>query len=154
MNATQERDNAERLVHEIDELNEIESSLDSKEARRRLQAVRGRLLGWAPSVRLSVATDLLELSLPTVRAWIERGLLEEVADSSPRRVTLRSILDVRPVLRELRSLGQDRNLLEAVVARLDDERTLGDSELQRSLAELHRGELIDVTPSRKRELAR
>ena len=106
MNATQERDNAERLVHEIDELNEIESSLDSKEARHRLQAVRGRLLGWAPSVRLSVATDLLELSLPTVRAWIERGLLEEVADSWPRRVTLRGILDVRPVLRELRSLGR------------------------------------------------
>jgi hypothetical protein len=89
---------------------------------------------------------LLDLSLPTIRAWIERGLLDEVDGSSPRRITLGSVLEVRPLVRELRALGRDRNLLEAVLARLDDERVLADRKLRRSLDEMSRGELVDITP--------
>jgi DNA-binding transcriptional MerR regulator len=150
MNATQELDSAERIAREIDEIDEIERSLRSNdEARRRLRVVRRRLMDWVPAVRFSVAADLLELSVPTVRAWTERGLLEETAGPSPRRVTLKSLLEVRPALRDLRAVGRDRNLLEAVVARLEDERVLADPRLKRSLEEMHRGELIDVTPSRE-----
>jgi hypothetical protein len=64
-------------------------------------------------------------------------------------VTLKSLLEVRPALRDLRAVGRDRNLPEAVVARLEDERVLADPRLKRSLEEMHRGELIDVTPSRE-----
>jgi DNA-binding transcriptional MerR regulator len=155
VNPMRELDTAERIARDIDELDELENSLGrNKDARLKVIRLRRRRLAEAPSVRLSVAGKLLDLSIPTVRLWIERGLLEEVADSSPRRVTLQSVLEVRPVLRELRALGQDRNLLEAVLAQVEDERTLADPQLQRSLEEMHRGELIDVTPSRKRELAR
>jgi DNA-binding transcriptional MerR regulator len=105
-------------------------------------------------VRLSVAADLLELSLPTIRAWMERGLLDEVTESSPQRVSFGSVLEVRPVLRDLRALGEDRNLLAAVSARLEDERDLADPDLRRSLGEMHRGDLVDVTPSRRPEGAR
>lgn len=50
------------------------------------------------------------------------------------------------LVRELRELGSDRNLLEAVLARVEDERTLSDRKLRRSLDEMHGGELIDITP--------
>lgn len=150
MNATKELDTAEAFAREVDEIEEIETSLPSDaETRRRLQQVRWRLLEWAPSVRLSVAAEMLELSVPTIRAWISRGILEELPSSSPRRVTLRSLSEVRRALRDLRALGQDRNLLEAVLARIEDERELADPELGRSLEEMRRGELIDVTPSRQ-----
>lgn len=153
MNATQELDNAERVAREIEEIEEIETSLPSDvEARRRLEALRARLVRWNPSVRLSVAADLLDLSLPTIRAWMEQGPLEEVPRSSPRRVTFESVIAVRPVLRDLRELGQDRNLLATVSARLEDERDLADPELRQSLDQMRRGELVDVTPSRRREL--
>jgi DNA-binding transcriptional MerR regulator len=152
MNATQELSNAELLVREIDEIDDLTGSLGSGDIRRRLRDLRLRLIGWVPSVRVSVAASLLELSVPTVRAWIQRGLLEGVADTSPRRVTLQSVIEVRPILRELRSLGQDRELVAAVLARVEDEAVLADPELQRSLDEMRRGELIDVTPLRWRDL--
>jgi DNA-binding transcriptional MerR regulator len=108
--------------------------------------IRRRRLDEAPSVRLSTAAKLLDLSVPTIRAWIDRGLLEEVDGSSPRRVTLKGVLEVRPLVRELRALGRDRNLLEAVLADLDDKRTLSDRKLRKSLAELRSGKLTDITP--------
>jgi DNA-binding transcriptional MerR regulator len=152
MNAAQELSNAELLVSEIAEIDDLTASLSSDDVRRRLRNLRRRLIGWVPTVRLSVAASLLDLSVPTVRAWIERGLLEGVADTSPRRVALQSVVEVRPILRELRSLGQDRDLVQTVLARIEDEAVLADPELQRSLDEMHRGELIDVTPLRWRDL--
>ena len=148
MNPTRELDTAERIARDIDELDELESSLGRNEdARLKVVRRRRRRLDEAPSVRLSVAGTLLDLSLPTIRTWIDRGLLEEMRGSSPRRVTLRSVLlEVRPLVRELRALGRDRNLLEAVLARVEDERTLSDRMLRRSLDEMRGGKLIDITP--------
>jgi DNA-binding transcriptional MerR regulator len=152
MDATEELDTAGRLARELEEITKIEAALDANpEAQRSLADLRVRLIDLQPTVRLSVAADLLEISLPTIRAWMEDGPLREAGDSSPRRVSLESVLEVRPVLRDLRALGQDRNLLAAVTDRLEDERDLADPELQRSLEEMRRGDLIDVTPSRRRE---
>jgi hypothetical protein len=145
MNATQELDTAGRLAREVEEIAKIEAALDANpDAQRSLADLRVRLIDLQPTVRLSVAADLLEISLPTVRAWMDDGVLREAGDSSPRRVSLESVLEVRPVLRDLRALGRDRNLLAAVTDRLEDERDLADSRLQRSLEEMRRGDLIDV----------
>jgi len=147
MNPTRELDTAERIARDIDDLDELEGSLGrNKDARLKVVRLRRRRLDEAPSVRLSVVGKLLDLSLPTIRTWIDRGLLEEVPGSSPRRVTLRSVLEIRPLVRELRALGRDRNLLEAVLARVEDERTLPDRKLRRSLDEMRSGKLIDITP--------
>jgi hypothetical protein len=155
MNANQELDAAERVAREVEEISRLETTLESNPAARRsLKELRGRLIDFQPSVRLSVAAALLELSLPTIRAWMGDGPLREVPGSSPRRVSLSSVLEVRPVLHDLRELGQDRSLLGAVSARLEDEGTLADPELRRSLEEMRRGELTDVPPSRRREPAR
>jgi hypothetical protein len=155
MNATQELDTAGRLAREVEEIAKIEAALDANpDAQRSLADLRGRLIDLQPTVRLSVAADLLEISLPTIRAWMEDGPLREAGNSSPRRVSLESVLEVRPVLRDLRALGQDRNLLAAVSNRLEDERDLASPDLQRSLEEMRRGDLIDVTPSRRRESSR
>ena len=148
MNQTKELDTAERIARDVDELNELESSLArNKDARLKVVRIRRRRLDEAPSVRLSVAATLLDLSVPTIRIWIDRGLLDDVDDSSPRHVTLKSVLEVRPLVRELRALGRDRNLLEAVLARLEDERTLSHRDLRRSLDEMHTGKLADITPA-------
>lgn len=47
---------------------------------------------------------------------------------------------------ELRRLGRKPGVLEAVLARVDDEETLSDPELQESLRQTEAGELIDITP--------
>ena len=157
MNATQELNAAERVAREVDAIAEIESELELEPdagPRRSLAELRGRLIDWQPSVRLSVAAILLDLSLPTIRSWIDDGTLEEAGRSSPRRVNLASVLAVRPALRELREVGHDRNLLAALSARLEDERALLDPELRRSLDELKDGKLIDVPARRRRDSSR
>jgi DNA-binding transcriptional MerR regulator len=139
---------AERIARDIDELDELEASLKrNKEAQGRVVRLRRRRLDEAPSVRLSVAAKLLGLTVPTIRSWIDRGLLSEVGGGAPRRVKLASVLTVRAIVRELRSLGRDRNLVEAVLARVEDERVLSDRELRGSLDEMRRGELLDITPA-------
>ncbi len=149
MNPIRELDTAERIARDIDELDELEDSLGRNEdARLKVVRLKRRRLAEAPSVRLSVAAKLLDLSVPTIRVWIDRGLLDEVRGSSPRRVTLQSVLGVRPLVRELRALGRDRNLLEAVLARIEDERALSDRKLRRSLDEMRSGQLVDITPRR------
>ena len=148
MNPTSELDTTEHIARDLDDLDELEASLgQNKDARLRVVRLRRRRLAEAPSVRLSVASKLLNLSVPTIRAWIDRGLLDEISGASPRRVTPQSVLEVRPVVRELRSLGHDRNLLEAVLAQVEDERALSDRELRKSLDEMRSGKLIDITPT-------
>lgn len=155
MNATQELDAAERVAREVDEIAKIETAIEpDARVHRSLLELRGRLIDWQPSVRLSVAAALLELSLPTIRAWAADGPLREVGESSPRRVSLESVLEVRPTLRDLRALGHDRNLLAAVVARLEDERTLADPDVRRSMKEMRDGQLIDVPHRRRHEPTR
>jgi hypothetical protein len=147
MSPTEELTAAERVARDIDELDALEASVRrNRDARARVERLRRRRLEEAPSVRLSVAAAMLELSLPTIRSWISRGLLEDLPNVSPRQVTLESVLTLRPVLRELRELGQDRNLLEALMARTEDRQILASRRLSKSLEEMRRGEVIDITP--------
>jgi hypothetical protein len=147
MSPTKELEAAERVARDVDELDALEATVHrNTEARARVDRLRRYRLAEAPSVRLSVAAKMLDLSVPTVRAWIMRGLLEDAPDPAPRRVTLASVLSLRPVVRELRELGQDRNLLEAIVARVEDRRTLTDRRLRTSLEEMRHGDVIDITP--------
>jgi hypothetical protein len=147
MSPTKELEAAERVARDVDELDALEATVHrNTEARARVDRLRRHRLAEAPSVRVSVAAKMLDLSVPTVRTWIMRGLLEEAPDAAPRRVTLASVLRLRPIVRELRELGQDRNLLEAIVARVEDRRTLTDRRLRTSLAEMRHGGVIDITP--------
>lgn len=147
MSPTKELEAAERVARDVDELDALEVTVHrNSEARARVDRLRRHRLDDAPSVRLSVAAKMLDLTVPTVRAWIVRGLLQEVSDAAPRRVTLASVLRVRRIVRELRELGQDRNLLEAIVARVEDRRMLADRRLSRSLEEMRDGGVIDITP--------
>lgn len=84
-----------------------------------------------------------------IRTWIDHGLLEEVGDTSMPRVTLQSVLEVRPLVRELRELGHDRDLLKAVLARIEDERTLSNRKLRKSLDEMRSGNVIPIATPRR-----
>jgi len=145
---SQEFEAAERVARDVEDLDDLEASVRrDRRARATVGRLRRRRLAEAPSLRLSVAARMLEVSVPTVRAWVARGVLESVPGTSPRRVTLASVLDTRRVVRELRALGRDRDLLAELLARAEDERVLSDRRLRRSLDEMRRGELIDITPA-------
>jgi hypothetical protein len=98
-------------------------------------------------VRVKVAAVLLGLSVPTVHKWIELGLLKEApGESSVRRVNLTSILRVRPLVAEVQKLGRKRNLLEAVLARMEDDAITSGTSLRRSIKQWESGDRVDITP--------
>ena len=52
------------------------------------------------------------------------------------------MLRIRPIVQELKELGQSRDLLAAVLARVEDEATLSDRQLQTSLRQMRQGRKV------------
>lgn len=139
-----ERQQVDEILDEVRRLDALREAVETGsrgEARKVVGDLRARRISHARPVRLAIAADLLGVSLPTVRAWADEGLLEW-RDGSPRRVSLGSVLRVRPIVLELKELGQNRDLLAAVLARVDDEATLSDRRLQTSLKQMREGRKV------------
>ena len=58
----------------------------------------------------------------TARDWLAWGPLDPVPGAKPARVSTSSLAKVLPAVERLRELGQDRELLRALVDRREDER--------------------------------
>ena len=71
-------------------------------------------------VSVSYAGKVLGVSEPTVRRWIDRGVLAKVPGQSPTELKYQSVTEVHQVLEELRAKGLKRDWLQAVVDYLDD----------------------------------
>src|SRR5438105_8534105 len=137
MSVASELEVAERVATDIDDLTALEPAVDGEDARRTIARLRERRIRELEGVRFSVGAQLLGVSVPTLRVWVDRGLLDEVeADRSGRRVSLRRVLELRPVVAEVQAAGKRRHLLDAVVARFEDRQWLDDRQLRDSLAQL------------------
>ena len=98
-----------------------------------------RAVGDSDPIRVLFAQQLLDVSGQTVREWIEKGVLEPVGNS-PVKVTLASVLEVKDIVDELRELGQDRDLVSAVLNKLELEELGENDRFRKSLEQMKRGE--------------
>lgn len=130
-------------VAEIEELDRADAALvsgDDASAKRAVERARELRLKDAPPVPISVAAKMLGVSEPTVRAWADRGLLEETSPTrGPRALSLESVLRVLGDLDELRRLGRDVGLRDALLARIDDRLAAEDPATLRALRQAKRG---------------
>lgn len=85
-----------------------------------------------------MAAKLLKVSEPTIRDWLDDGVLED-AGTKPRGVRVESVVRTHRLLGELRARGRDRHVRQALLARLDDELSLRDERLQSAIARMRRG---------------
>ncbi|WP_158844890.1 hypothetical protein [Saccharothrix deserti] len=129
------------LFDQIEEIEEVASSLsEDDERRRKLHGVVAKALRTAPPVRPVVAGELLELTEKTVKAWAREGVL--AIHSREPRMLLDAVRlhEVLHVVSELRRAGKSRALLDEVHRRLSDSALLEREDLADSLAQMHRGE--------------
>jgi transposase len=110
---------------------------DISEAVDRLEAEVARGTGLS----VDAAAQYLDVSAPTVREWMRRGVLERKADSKPAQIDRESARTVHRALAELRARGQDRDWLAALVDYLHDARDRRSERVRKGLDELARGEL-------------
>jgi len=112
----------------------------SPQLRRRLTLMRQRREQEVPGVRVSVAAKMLGLSERTTRDWLAHGPLDAVPGAKPARVSTASLAKILPAVAKLRELGQDRELLRALIDKLEAERILSSPRVKKSLEEFRRGE--------------
>lgn len=133
---------AEHAVADVEDLDAVlaDSSVEPR-LRKRLTQVRDRRLAEVPGVPVSVAAGMLGLSPQTVRAWLGAGVLDAVPDSRPVKVATGRLAEVISLVERLRRAGRDRDLLTAVVDRLEDERILAQPRVRRSLGQLRQNQV-------------
>lgn len=91
----------------------------------------------ADPVRVRYARHRLGVSDPTARAWLDRGILENVGES-PRRVTLESLARAEEIAHELRSNGQRRDLTATMERHLQWERMRQSPDFEMGLRRIRR----------------
>ncbi len=83
------------LVDDLITLQELAAHEGDPRRRRSLDEVHRRVAARERGVKVSETAHVLCLSQPTVRAWIEAGVLEPVRGASPARVDVLSVADVK-----------------------------------------------------------
>jgi hypothetical protein len=142
------------LVEVVDDLLMLEdlAENDDDPARRRsLGAVRDHLARRDRGAKVSAAAEVLAVSQPTVRAWLDTGILTAVADTKPVRIDLLSLADVKRALDLIREHADDRPLLVRVMRILRDRAALEGSE--EGFADLRAGRVVPVGDDLRVEIA-
>ncbi|WP_156727548.1 hypothetical protein [Streptomyces apocyni] len=104
------------------------------------------LIAQAGPVRAGIAASLLSISERTVRTWTDEGLLAPVATKPRLLLDPERLHTVLHLVKDLRAAGRDRNLLDAVWAKLQDQALLDRHDLADSLDQMRRIEGRVVRP--------
>jgi len=129
------------LFERVETVEDVANTLPEDDERRaRLLAVSNAALADEATIRPVIAAKLLGLSEKTLRAWATQGVLT-VARRSPRLLLdVQGVHAISHLIRELRAVGKDRDLLDEVWRRLSDETLLEREDLRESLDQMRRGE--------------
>lgn len=141
------------VVEDLLTLEELAAHEDDPERRRSLDAVRDHVADRDRGAKVSEVAQVLGISQPTVRAWIEAGVLEPRGDTTPVRVDVLSLAAVKRALDLLREHGHDRNLLIAVMRVLRDRAVLAGEGVSEGLEDIAAGRVVPLTDNLLDEIA-
>lgn len=141
------------VVDDLITLRELAAHEDDPQRRRSLDDVHRRVAARERGVKVSDTAAVLSLSQPTVRAWIEAGVLKPVRGASPVRIEVLSLADVKHALDLVRQHAEDRNLLAQVLRVLRDRADLASAALYEGIADLTAGRTVPLTDDLIAELA-
>lgn len=141
------------IVEDLNTLHDLANDELDPSRRRELVAVRDRLAHRDKGAKVSEASELLGVSPPTVRSWIDAGVLEKVPKSSPLRVDTLSLADVKRAVDLLRRHGRDRDLLSAVYRVLRDRDILETAGLEAAIEDVAAGRVVPIGDDLRQEMA-
>jgi len=133
------------VLEDLLELEELANEERDPERRRSLDVVRSHVAHRARGAKVSEAADLLRISQPTVRAWIESGVLSPLPGSKPVRVDLLALADVKRALDLIRDHVEDRQLLIHVMRVLRDRAALEGEDVREGFEDLTAGRVVPLT---------
>ncbi len=120
------------------------SSGDVAVAERALEQAKRTVYTDAPALTVPEVADELGVSRPTVRNWIAKGLLDVVADTSPRRVRFSSVQELKERLARLRALAKDERRFSQLLREAADQRALAQPGAREGLQDALAGDTVDL----------
>lgn len=120
------------------------SSGDVAVAERALKQAKRTVYTDAPALTVPEVADELGVSRPTVRSWIAKGLLDVVADTSPRRVKFASVQELKERLARLRALAKDERRFSRLLREAADQRALAQPGAREGLQDALAGDTVDL----------
>jgi hypothetical protein len=141
------------VVDDLIALQRLAEEEDDPQRRETLDAVRSRLAARDRGVKVADAAKVLGLTPPTVRSWMEAGVLDEVAGATPVRIEVRSLAEAKHAVDLLREHGHDRNLLVAVMRQLRDRAALEMPGVREGFDDLASGRVVPLSDDLLAELA-
>jgi len=120
------------------------SSGDVAVAERALKQAKRTVYTDAPALTVPEVADELGVSRPTVRSWIAKGLLDVVADTSPRRVKFASVQELKERLARLRALAKDERRFSQLLREAADQRALAQPGAREGLQDALAGDTVDL----------
>jgi excisionase family DNA binding protein len=120
------------------------SSGDVAVAEHALEQAKRAVYADAPALTVPEVADELGVSRPTVRSWIAKGLLDVVADTSPRRVTFASVQLLKERLAKLRVIAKDERRYSQLLREAADQRALAQPGAQEGLHDALAGDTVDL----------
>jgi len=148
MSVSTEEQRILNLFERVETIEEVAVTLPEGDDRRaRLLALSRDALEEEATVRPVIAAKILGLSEKTVRAWADAGLLATRQRTPRLLLDVPSVHRVSHVLRELRQEGMERDLLEHVWHRLEDQALLDRGDLGESISQLLHGDVVVLRPA-------
>lgn len=131
-------------------LEELASREEDPDRRRSIDDVRTHVARRDRGAKVSEAAEVLGLSQPTVRAWIESGLLTMVPGAKPVRVEILALAEIKRALDLIREQVDDRQLLAHVMRILRDLAALEGSD--EGFADLRAGRVVPLGDDLRSEI--
>lgn len=141
------------VVDDLITLQQLADHEDDPDRRRSLDAIRDRLAARDCGVKVSEAARVLGFSQPTIRSWIEAGVLDPVPSVTPVRVEVSSLAAVKHAVDLLRQHSDDRRLLADVMRLLRDRAALEGEGVRQSFDDLAAGRVVPLTDDLLEEIA-
>jgi transposase-like protein len=141
------------VVEDLLALEQLAEQEDDPDRREAIELVRSHLADRDRGAKVSEVAQLLGLSQPTVRAWMEAGVLEARDETKPARVDVLSLAEVKRVVDLLRTHGHDRNLLVAVTHLVRDRGAQAGDDARHGLEDLAARRTVPLTDELLDELS-
>lgn len=135
---------AAEVISDLIELKRLADDEPDSERRNALVRIHDNLAARSDGAKVADVARVLDVSTATVRSWIDAGILDEIPDKTPRRVTLDSLASVKQALDEIRAHADDPPLLVQVMRILRDRAALEGSE--EGFEDYRAGRVTRLTP--------
>jgi len=130
------------VLDDLLELQDLAKEEEDPERRRSLDVVRTHVARRERGAKVSEAARALRISQPTVRTWIESGILTPVPGAKPVRIHVLALAETKRALDRIRDHIDDRQLLVHVMRILRDREALEGSE--EGFADLRAGRTVPL----------